>query len=165
MFRARERLRRTRVRIILFLQTHRAAGSVWSSSIQHARGYAAEERRHLLLPKAGLDAPLKHECRGVIGQALVQGTDGVQNVHRLAICDRGQTAADVIAIAIGCAALPIRHRECTRRCFMELRASESVSIESSTGFVWCQGVVKSAGIALSVCSRTTAQPQHGAQRS
>ena len=28
---------------------------------------------------------------------------------------------------------PIRHREFTRRCFMELRASESVSIESSTG--------------------------------
>ena len=29
---------------------------------------------------------------------------------------------------------PIRHREFTRRCFMELRASESVRIESSTGF-------------------------------
>ena len=29
---------------------------------------------------------------------------------------------------------PIRHREFTRICFMQLRASESVSIESSTGF-------------------------------
>ena len=27
-----------------------------------------------------------------------------------------------------------RHREFTRRCFMELRAGEAVSIESSTGF-------------------------------
>ena len=35
-------------------------------------------------------------------------------------------------VAMG--ARPIRHREFTRRCFMELRASESVSIESSTGF-------------------------------
>ena len=33
-----------------------------------------------------------------------------------------------------CGGAPIRHREFTRRCFMELRASESVSIESSTGF-------------------------------
>ena len=35
-------------------------------------------------------------------------------------------------VAMG--ARPIRHREFTRRCFMELRASESVSIESNTGF-------------------------------
>ena len=45
----------------------------------------------------------------------------------------GMTRTFIVEICVR-RAEPIRHREFTRRCFMEQRASESVSIESSTGF-------------------------------
>ena len=47
-----------------------------------------------------------------------------------------------------CYRVPIRHREFTRRCFMELRASESVSIESSTGFELDSRKRSSSGMTL-----------------
>ena len=48
--------------------------------------------------------------------------------------DRLTVMCGTLYVCVSCSYGPIRHREFTRRCFMELRASESVSIESSTGF-------------------------------